>query len=153
MEEEYLDEIRKMKNQCDEVLKNHSEKTDTKRAHYHILAQKDDADTANITSNFQEIDTLKRDIKEAKIKHEKLTQTNEKEIQTLKEEKDDLRKEHRKFREKNERILAKDHEQLKLLSDLSNQIIKVTYGFLLFLLFKESTHRQFQMLFFCYRRI
>lgn len=125
MEEKYTDEIRKTKAQLNEVLQNYNDSTGTKKAHYNILVNKDDANTAKISRNFQQISTLANTIKELTSEHKTLVETYDNHIKQLKSQKQLIRKEHCKFRERNERCLARDAEQLKLLSEISNRCIKV----------------------------
>ncbi|XP_065208886.1 dynein regulatory complex subunit 2-like [Planococcus citri] len=125
MEEKYTDEIRKTKTQLNEILQSHSDSTDTKKAHYNILANKDDADTAKIVINFEQISTLTDTIKDSISKHKTLLETNENHAKHLKSKKQSIRKQHRKLREQNEQILARDTEKLKMLTEISNRCIKV----------------------------
>ena len=131
MEEKYDDEIRKLKAQYNEVLQHHNDSTDTKKAHYMILANKDDTDTATIAGNFQQLSSLSDTITQLTFKHKTLVETNENEMKHLKMQKQSIRKQHRKFREQNEKLLAQDAEQLKLMSEISDRCIKVNNNVML----------------------
>lgn len=126
LEEKYADELNELKQKYDSVLNEYKKNTETKQAHYKILAEKDDCDSLQIIRHFEEIASYTQRIQQTKAELDELEKKHQEEIQDLELEKNKIAKQLLKCQKQNNQNMVQDQTRLKVLVNVSNNIIKVS---------------------------
>ncbi len=128
LEENYADELREMRQKFDDVLLQYKNNTDTKQAHYKILAQKDDSDSLQIIRHFEQILKYTERIQRAQTELQEMKSKNQDEIERLKLQKQEMAAEFQKLQRESAQNSANDRKRLKFLVNVSNSVIRVSGG-------------------------
>lgn len=126
LEEKYADELKELKQKYDTVLNQYKQNTETKHAHYKILAEKDDYDSLQIIHHFEEIASYTQRIHQTKAELDEMEGKHQCEIQHLELEKNKISKQLLKCQKQNNQNMVQDQTRLKVLVNVSNSIIKVS---------------------------
>lgn len=129
LEEKYAKEIETTRQECNSILKDYHNNTETKRAHYRILSEQDDSNSLQINRHFEEIIHYSKRIENAKIELDEMRENNRKEIEKINDEKENVRNELLQMQRQCTQNSAADREQLKFMVHVSNQVIQVTHLF------------------------
>lgn len=126
LEEKYADELKELKQKYDTVLNQYKQKTETKQAHFKILAEKDDCDSLQIINHFEEIASYTQRIHQTKAELDEMESKHRSEIQNLEQEKNEISKQLLKSQKQNNQNMVQDQTRLKVLVNVSNNLIKVS---------------------------